>query len=309
MSRRTKSLSAAEQARRLVSQVLILGHKKSDLGAHTRDLITSLGTARNYQQCVKDFLEWRLAAGVGVDAVACRLEIENYLLVEGKRWRQKTLDQHRQALALVFCITLPVFDADIETFVDGRAYTHAEVCAIAKRQCSRHSLSTHTIFYSGMRAVEMYELREVDELERTADRPWRNDLFTGFPDGALFSTTGKGGLIRLVWLPSDLAEAIRKVRLGEPLEVIDRGINRTSMFDVGGGQNLSQSFTDASKRALGYSLGIHGLRHAYVQRHLETLLRLKFAVIDALEIVSQYVGHLRPEISLAYTPRRNGHDA
>ncbi|WP_154671468.1 hypothetical protein [Paraburkholderia mimosarum] len=309
MSRRSKALSAEEQARRLISTVLMLGHKKRDLGPHTRDLITSLGTARNYQQCVKDFLEWRLAAGVSVDAVACRLEIENYLSFEGKRWRQKTLDQHRQALALVFCVTLPVFDAEIPTFVDGRAYTHSEVVSIAARQCPRHSLSTHFVFHSGVRAVEMYELREVHELARTADRPWRDDLFAGFAEGELFSTTGKGGLVRLVWVPSALAYAIRNVRLDEPREVIDRGINRHYVFDVGGGQNLSESFTQASKRALGYSLGIHGLRHAYVQRRLETLLGLKFAVIDALEIASQNKGHMRSEITLAYTPRRNGHGA
>lgn len=309
MNRRTKALSTDEQAHRLVSQVLVLGHKKHDLGAHTRALITSLGTARNYQQCVKDFLEWRLAAGVGVDVVACRLEIENYLAGEGKRWRQKTLDQHRQALALVFCVTLPAFDSDIPTYVDGRAQTHAEVSAIAARQCPRHSLSTHSLFQSGMRAVEMYELREVHELAPTADRPWRGDLFAGFPDGVPFSTTGKGGLVRLVWIPSALAAAIREVRLDEPREVTDRKIKRHYVFDVGGGQNLSESFTQASKRALGYSLGIHGLRHAFAQRRLETLLGLKFPVIDALEIVSQSVGHLRSEISLAYTPRRHDHGA
>jgi hypothetical protein len=105
-------------------------------------LIFSVGTARSFQQCTKDFLEWRLAAGIGVDAVPCRLEIEDYLAQESKRWRQKTLDQHRQALALVFSVALTTFDADIPTFVDGRAYTPEEVNAIADRQSPKHRLAT-----------------------------------------------------------------------------------------------------------------------------------------------------------------------
>jgi integrase len=130
--------------------------------------------------------------------------------------RQKTLDQHRQALSLVFAVTLPNFDAEIPTFTDGRAYTHAETEQIARRQAAHNALATRIAFRGGLRASDLIELREAHELAPEPGRPWRSDLFLGLPEGVIYRTTGKGGLARSVWIPLELHEQLKLRRLETP---------------------------------------------------------------------------------------------
>ena len=307
MKRPNTALTCDEYARMLISDVLILGHKKTEVGEIVGHVIRSVGTARSFRQCVCDFLNWRVAGGMSIEAPITRSEIVTYLHQESKRWRQKTLDQHRQALSLVFCLALARFDAEIPTVAVGRAYSLEEMELVAKRQTARNALATRIAFHSGLRAAESLELREQHELTAEANRPWRSDLFLGSPDGVIYRTRGKGGLARSVLVPVELHEQLQMRRLDTPVTVIDREVRRTVHFDVGGGQNLSQSFSAASDRALGYSMGFHGLRHAYAQGRLETLLAMGLDSMDCLEIVSQILGHRRLEISLAYTTRRKSH--
>ncbi|QDH60184.1 site-specific integrase [Pandoraea pnomenusa] len=286
-------------AARLVSSLLMLRTSRATLRKLANNAIASVGTARNVVQCVTDFLTWRTAAEISLIEPVTRSELEAYLTHESFRWRQKTVDQHRQALSLVFCVTLMDVGAGIATHTRGRAYSATEMERIAVRQSGHNALSTRIAFHSGLRASELIELRIADEFP-AADRPWRGDLFRGLNDGVLYGTTGKGGLARRVWIPADLHDQLQARRRTAPRYITDRGVVRSAFFDIGGGLALSQSFSDASQRALGFSLGLHGLRHAYVQNRLETLLSLGVAPIDALEIISQEVGHLRPDITTAY---------
>src|SRR5471032_184683 len=103
----TKNSDKIEKtARTLISDVLVLGKSKATLGTLTRHVIASVGTARDFQQCLCDFLNWRAACGSSIDAPVTRVELEEYLLQESQRWRQKTVDQHRQALSLIFCVKM-----------------------------------------------------------------------------------------------------------------------------------------------------------------------------------------------------------
>lgn len=304
MTRPNRKPSVQSLAQTLISSVVALGHTQSALGELTKHVIVSIGTARDFQQCVREFLTWRIACGTSIDAPVTRAELEEYLLEEGGRWRQKTLDQHRQALSLVFTVTLPMFDAEIPTFTRGRAYLQEEMEEVALRQDAHNALGTRIAFHSGLRAIELIELRGAHQLAPQPDRPWRSDLFLGLSDGAIYRVTGKGGLARSVWIPRGLHEQLQSRRLETPVAVMDRKARRTRVFDLGGGHSLSQSFSHLSKRALGFSEGLHGLRHAYAQRRIGTLLSLEIDPLHCLEIVSQELGHLRPEISLAYTSRR-----
>ncbi|CAJ0895821.1 hypothetical protein R77564_03929 [Ralstonia sp. LMG 32965] len=304
MTRAKRTYSPQELARKLVSSVVALGKTKSSLGALLGHVIVSIGTARCVEQCVREFLTWRLGSGTGIDAPVTRAELEQYLMQESQRWRQKTLDQHRQALSLLFCVTLPNLEAEIPTFTIGRAYTREEMEQIARCQSEPNALGTRIAFSGGLRASELIELREAHELDPESNRPWRHDLFLGLPEGFIYRTTGKGGLARRVWVPLELHEQLQLRRLETPASVVDRKVRRTRVFDIGGGQSLSESFSSSSIRTLGFSLGLHGLRHSYAQNRVEVLLTLGLAPLDCLEIVSQELGHLRPDISLAYTPRR-----
>ncbi|NVH76113.1 site-specific integrase [Paraburkholderia sp. JPY432] len=304
MSRPNPSQTANQLARKLVSSVLALGQSKTTLGTLAGCVIVSVGTARDFEQCVRDFLRWRVAGGQGIDAPVTRLELEEYLFQESDRWRQKTLDQHRQALSLVYTVALTRLEAQVPTFTNGRAYIEEEMEKAARHQSPRNALGTRAAFRSGLRAIELIELREAHELPPQPDRPWRTDLFLGLPEGVIYRTNGKGGLARSVWIPTELHEQLQTRRLAAPLNVIDRKINRQAVFDIGGGQSLSQSFSRASMSTLGFSLGFHGLRHAYAQNRLETLVGMGVDLLDAFEIISQEVGHLRPDVLWHYTPRR-----
>lgn len=299
-----KRYSVERLARALVSAVLALRQSKMALGDLVRHVITSVGTARNFEQCLRDFLYWRVAQGVSIDAPVVRAEIEDYLIQESSRWRQKTLDQHRQALSVVYSVTVTHFDAEVPTVTCGRACPFDEMERIANRQESHNALASRIAFHSGLRASELYELREAHELAPEPNRPWRNDLFKGMPEGVIYRTVGKGGLARSVLLPHALHQQLQSRRLHTPTVVVDRKVHRTAHFRVGGGQATSQSFSYVSRQELGFSNGFHGLRHAYAQARLETLLSIGLDPMDCLEILSQELGHLRPGVCLAYTTRR-----
>lgn len=301
--KRNGTSPARDLATKLVTALLVLGTNKSTLGSLAREVVRSIGTARSFIQCVTEFLVWRTAGGVGLDEPVTAVELEGYLTHESLRWRQKTLDQHRQALSLVFCVALMHVDAEVPTYASGRAYTCQEMELVAAHQQEHNALGTRLAFHSGLRAIELPELRPTGALP-PADRPWHKNLFLGLEGGMFYGTTGKGGLPRRVWVPEKLHAQLQARSRSEALIVHDREIVRSTVFDVGGGHALSQSFSSASRRALGFSLGLHGLRHTYVQHRIEKLLGVGVAPLDALEIVSQEVGHLRADITTAYLTRR-----
>jgi integrase len=115
-----------------------------------------------------------------------------------------------------------------------------------------------------------------------------------------YTVDGKGGLVREVALPSHLSERLEERRREKPKTVTDRGVRYTQHYDLGGGLTWGRSFSAASKRVLGWSTGGHGLRHHYAQGRVDDLQREGHAYSDALEIVSQEMGHFRPDITAVY---------
>ncbi|MCG9540209.1 hypothetical protein L1D25_13455 [Vibrio parahaemolyticus] len=64
------------------------------------------------------------------------------------------------------------------------------------------------------------------------------------------------------------------MRLESPLQIYDR----KQPFKVLGGERFSSAFSKASKEALGWSHGAHGLRFSYAQRRMdEELLELPYS--------------------------------
>ncbi|MDF5193233.1 site-specific integrase, partial [Vibrio parahaemolyticus] len=72
-----------------------------------------------------------------------------------------------------------------------------------------------------------------------------------------------------------------------------------SHYNIAGGHKFSDAFSKASSRALGYSNGAHGLRHSYAQNRYEQLAN-HFERIDVMTIISQELGHFRPDITEVY---------
>ena len=114
-----------------------------------------------------------------------------------------------------------------------------------------------------------------------------------------YTVEGKGGLIREVQIPTALAERLEARRIETPSQITDRGIHYTPHYDIAGGHKFSDAFSKASIRGLGYSNGAHGLRHTYAQDRYEQLAN-HFYREDVMRIISQELGHFRPEITEVY---------
>ena len=183
------------------------------------------------------------------------------------------------------------------THREGRAYARHQVPMVAARQTARNALATLIAYAAGLRAHELLTLARPDE--RPPDiRPARPEKFNGRP-GVDYTVVGKGGLVRLVRIPDDLAAHLEERRLDEAVRVTDREIRYQSRYDIGGGEAWSRSFSRASMSALGWSRGAHGLRHSFAQERMAELQRgLRYD--DALEVVSQELGHFRPGITREY---------
>lgn len=273
--------------------------------------VHSFGTARNYTQALTQCAEW-----YGAQARAGRPgfreqvrqitaeQAQEYLLHRANSIGQKQLDLDRQALEKLLGLRLGRTKSQAEQqdrlATQPRAYSQEQIEQIACHQTPENALATLIAASAGLRGHELFALATPDEQTPSVHRPFRADRFAGYPDYSCYTVIGKGGLVREVALTRKLALRLDEVRLPEPRGVRDRGIWYHQKFRIGGGQRWSQSFTDACSRALGWSTGAHGLRHHYAQRRLEELQQRGFAWDDALEIVSQELGHFRRDVTLTY---------
>ena len=223
----------------------------------------------------------------------------NAKLIGGQSIGQKLLDQERQSIQLHLGIQLPVIHSELTQVLKSRAYTPEQVKAIAQSQTEKHRLATQIAYAAGLRAHELLTLQPIKNRAASEHRQWSSQRFVG-KKGEIYTVIGKGGLIREVLIPSELANILETKRLENPILIKDRTINYIQYYAIGGGKNWSNSFSAASKRLLGWSHGAHGLRHSYAQQRMNELQQLGFLYPDALAIVSQTLGHFRPEITEVY---------
>ncbi len=289
--------NAKAQAEHAVSQKLGIGKARhTNKGDHK---IHSLGTARNYAQALTRLTHWIQENRLG-DLKNLTSEVaRQYLEAEGQRIRQKALDQARQAIQLQLGITLPVIKSELTQARKSRAYTLEQIAAIVAAQTSKNSLSTKIAATAGLRAHELFTLRRIEERSASGHRQWSTDRLIG-REGKRYTVIGKGGLIREVLIPHDLAEQLESKRLTLPAITEDRNIRYTQYYDISGGKNWSNSFSAASKRTLKWSHGAHGVRHTFAQTRMEELQQRGFRYEAALGIVSQQMGHFRPSITEVY---------
>ncbi|MDG2932424.1 site-specific integrase, partial [Vibrio parahaemolyticus] len=186
-----------------------------------------------------------------------------------------------------------------ETIENSRSYTPEQVNAIIQHQTEQHALSTQLCHESGLRAHELLSLRPSGEVN-PSPRDVHPNKFAHLPnESKAYTVNGKGGLIREVQIPNHLAEKLEERRLDMPQQISDRGVNYESHYNIAGGHKFSDAFSKASSRALGYSNGAHGLRHSYAQNRYEQLAN-HFERIDVMTIISQELGHFRPDITEVY---------
>ncbi len=225
------------------------------------------------------YLEHRKAAGIGQKQLdSDRLGLR-YLKLVGDLERVKPIEERKLA---------------------ARAYTKDQINRIAARQTPRNALATEIAHKAGLRAHELSTLKRADEGAPSPHREWRDDRFQG-RSGERYLVTGKGGLIREVLIPHGLAQRLEARRLDGQAGKMDRQIRYQDVrYDIGAGQAWSQSISQTAKAELGRSTGAHGIRHSYAQERLPELQRIGHSYDDAKMIISQELGHFRPDVVNAY---------
>lgn len=270
--------------------------------------IESVGTARNYEQALKSCAEYLKEYKLGSLREITPNIATQYLHIRSTEVSQKTLNMDRQALqSMMQNVThqlspsqsLEIVKSERETIEKSRAYSNEQVQRIISHQSDKHALTTQICHQAGLRAHEMFTLRPVDE-QKASPREVHPQKFSHLAESKTYTVNGKGGLIREVKIPIELAEKLEARRFQEPQKVTDRGVFYTSHYDVAGGLNFSSAFSKASQRGLGFSHGAHGLRHSYAQDRFEKLSWNIKERDDVLKIVSQELGHFRPEITEVY---------
>ncbi len=268
----------------------------------------SVGTCRNYREALTRVARYVSENHTGGLRDLSRYQAESYLKTRGNSVGQKTLDLERQAIQAMFHhVTremttqerIPAIRADKQQCLAGRAITPEQLELIMGAQSERNRLSTELAYHAGLRAHELLTLRPI--AEQPADpRPTMETKWLG-REGALYTVIGKGGLVREVLIPAQLAHRLEQQRLDQSMRITDRGIHYQQHYDIGGGHSWSASFSAASSRVLGWSTGGHGLRHTYAQeRMVELQVNHCLSYQDSLRTTSQEMGHFRPGITEVY---------
>jgi integrase len=296
------------QAERMLSRHLSLSSRheaKQALGipgARSTGQIHSLRTFEKYTQALAQAGRWaRETHGVRHLDQITPAQGQQYLAGRAAAGiGQKQLDADRNALQFVTGKdSLERVQAAQKPELAGRAYTAGQAERIAQSQNDRNALATRLAHSAGLRAHELHTLRPAAGQDGpSGHRQWSSDRFLG-RDGERYLVIGKGGLVREVLVPRDLARQLEARRIA-PERVTDRGVHYTRHYDVGGGNAWSKSFSGASKRELGWSTGAHGLRHAYAQERLGELQAQGLGYADARETLSQELGHFREDVVETY---------
>ncbi|MEZ9618811.1 hypothetical protein AB4264_17435 [Vibrio sp. 10N.261.55.B8] len=218
---------------------------------------------------------------------------------------QRVIDKYSQGKRLTIPKIDPEFISSVRAKQQGnlanknRAYLDSDLNKIIQNMSPHHAFSTLLAYSAGLRAEELFTIRRNDEGSASKHRAWRTDRFHNRGEGVCYLVTGKNGLVREVFIHQDLADKLETLRFDTPQFSSDRKIRYEQRYNLCAGNRFSKAFSHASYKTLGWSLGAHGLRFSYAQRRMDHEL-LDVSYDDALHIVSQELGHFRPEITLRY---------
>jgi integrase len=256
--------------------------------------IKSVGTNRNYLLALKHIAKHT----TGNLRDLTNEQAIQYLVDRSVAVGQKSLNMSRQVMQHLLNKKLAVIKTEKKAIVASRGgYTPEQVKFISEHQNERNALATKLSYSAGLRAHELLTLRLVKE-QTPSIRP-SDDLKFSQRDGEVYTVVGSGGLVREVLIPNELARQLEQRKLNEPVKVTDRGIDYQQHYNVAGGKNWSASFSKTSSRVLGWSRGGYGLRQTYIQERMKEITKIEYERV--LKIVSQEMGHLKPDVKCSYT--------
>lgn len=273
---------------------------------YKRRTIKSKGTRNTYQQSFKQFFEW--CEKKDIDRRHPTVDHANeYLRERSQLVGQKAVDKDRQAIQKFLqnqkiLASDQRLDASIkssqEQKLESRAYSPLEAQLVIQALSERDALSVQIACEAGLRAHELLSIARPTEQPADIREHRVNHLkFRG--DSIVYTVIGKGGLKREVALPEKLAQRLEERRIDRIVKRVDRKIGYDMRYDLSGGNALSKAFTKASIEAVGYSSGLHGMRHTYAQERERELLAQHNEKTAHL-VVSRELGHFRDDIVDAY---------
>lgn len=229
-----------------------------------------------------------------------------YLERRAQEVKQSTLDSEKLALQYTLQLTgkldksekLPRINSEVDQALRSRFYNKDQIDLIKSHQSEVYRLSIDITYACGLRAADLYTLKPIAE-QPPHQRPANTEKFLG-REGERYTVVSKGGLIREISLPINIAQRLEEFRLENPIKIVDRGVVHWTTYNIKGGHHLSDAFSKASIRALGWSRGVHGLRHSYAQERMKELQKHGLTYNRALQTVSQEMGHFRHQITLVY---------
>lgn len=291
---------AGSAAKRAVADLCAHGSPRTHKSVLAQGCITSISTEKKYRYSIAGFIRClRVERDKRSIFEADESDALYYLENRAMTVRQKQLDVDTAAIRLVCGLTLPRQFSQVEEALEPRAMTEDQFEYLVSLANADLALSLRIVWEGGLRAHELLSLREPKDQPETKDRPWAANRFAGLPyPHSLFTVIGKGRLTRLVPLSTVTAGQLFDHR--ERIRVKDREIYYSPDFKLVGGQSLSARFTYLSVKAFGWSVGIHGLRHAYAQRRIRELEDIGFSQDQAKQIVACELGHFRTDVTQTY---------
>ena len=173
------------------------------------------------------------------------------------------------------------------------------------RQHEPAALATALAYHCGLRAHELLTIQRYDRLPKRernlieGNKKWDEKRLKG-RDGVRYTVKGKGGMLRVVVVPRNLATRLEARYVPGGVRVQDRKIYYRQFYTISGGCKWSASFSRASERAFGWSLGAHSCRHTFAQDRLSEYRNSGLNQDEAVKLVSQDLGHFRGRITLVY---------
>ena len=302
------AIASRDQARAFIAG-LVTREPRPETGRDKQ--IRSIGTERDYTIASTTAVDW-LKANTNTTFLKqmTRGQATRFLEARSLLVGQKALDRDRTILDRLPRVRTPL--KRIESHIPAgrlatksRAYEGDQVEEIATRQNAGAALSTRLAYRCGLRSHELLTLKRADRLTKAERRElkgngkWDSNRLKG-RDGVRYVVRGKGGMLRVVIVPRDLARELECRYVPDGFKTQDRRIYYTQFYRISGGQKWSSSFSTASKRAFGWSLGGHACRHTFAQDRLSEYRDAGLTHVDALELVSQDLGHFRPRITKVY---------
>ena len=299
------------QADQIIRRWDRVGHPRiGALPGDTRDRhLYSIRTREEYRAILVRQATWaRKTHGRTLDRLTPD-QTREYLEGRAKEVGDKRLSQERCALALLDHLRPyeQEWKREIQSAKKGpgrlatvsRSLKGNEAARVMEYQTDRNVFATEVALAGSLRASELMTLRPIAERPPSPRQEWDERRFNYLRDPVAYTVQGKGGLVREVRFERELADRIeaRRWEDGKLHRVKDRGVPCLTRYNLVTSSNAwEQSFRRACKQALGHSLGAHSTRHTFVAERMDALKAEGFGDYEARLLVSQQLGHFRPEI-------------